>query len=226
MVLVVPYDVAVDSDARRVYTANQGSLPGTGYASISVFDADTNKLIKEGIAIGEIYQPPYEIAVDTLAKKVYTANLNGTISVFDAKTNTLIEGGIDTGTGGSSAFSIAVDPVAKRVYTGNYDGTVSVFNAETNTLLRVVGDITVSDLILEVAIDPVTKLLYTANGVGTISILNTENDRVIARDLDSVSTGGYYTRDIALFFLDEVEELQNRMQLYLPVKAQRGLRQF
>ena len=114
-----PFGVAVTSDGRRVYIANE--------FSVSVIDAVTNAVIT---TIPIAAQPPaIGVAVTPDGRKAYVSNyLGNTVSVIDTTTNT-VTGTITV----SFPFGLAVTPDGRKLYVTNLADTNSVSVIETAT---------------------------------------------------------------------------------------------
>ena len=147
-------------------------ITNSGDDTISVINTALDKVI----AIVDVGDSPYGVAVTPDGTKVYVTNdYSNTVSVIDTATNTVIE----TVAVGTSPEGVAVTPDGAKVYVGNAGSdTVSVIDTATN---NVVSTVDVGVYPQGIAVTPDGAKVYVANGnSGTVSVIDTASNTVIA----------------------------------------------
>jgi YVTN family beta-propeller protein len=137
----------------------------------AVIDGATDTLLAP-ISTG---RRPQDMAVDSVANRVYVVNDNASVSVLDAASG-VRQTTISTG---HSAISVATHAKANRVYTGNGDDTVSVFDSFASSLLTSVA-LPAGSGPVGLVVNSDANRLYTANALGaTISVIDTSTNRLL-----------------------------------------------
>lgn len=126
-------------------------------ASVAVIDPSTKTVIAKWPAA-----PATEVtglAVDSAAKKVFSAGSNGKLVMLDMTSGAVIASA-DIAT---DVDQIAFDPGKRRIYCASATGQISVVQ-ETDSGLELLGNITVPRRSHTLAVDPTTHAVWVAYG--------------------------------------------------------------
>jgi YVTN family beta-propeller protein len=184
---VTPAGVALSSDCKRLYVANNNNYGIPGADSVTVYNAKTLELITT------IYDPsfdqPYTVTVSEDNKTLYVTNSNSsTVSIVDTQLNSVI--GTIPGFDGPSGLAIV--PGTQTAYVNNYGapGGVGSGNGTTVSIVdlslpAIVGTIIVQQAPAALAVSCDGTSLYVINyidgnvGTGTMSIIDVGTNTVI-----------------------------------------------
>ena len=186
----IPWDVAVNPDTNRIYTANAGS------SNVSVIDGASNTVV-DTVAVGDY---PYGVAVNPDTNRIYVANSDSdNVSVIDGASNTVV----DTVAVGDYPYGVAVNPTTNRIYvTNNWGDSVSVIDGASNTVVGTVGVGTTPGMTppvpLGVAVNPNTNRIYVTNadnagGPNSVFVIDGASNTVVA-----TISAEYYPADVAV----------------------------
>lgn len=183
---VTPTGIAITSDNRFAYVANNNNYGITNSDSVSVLNLQNNTL--QQTINDASFDQPYTITINPAGTLAYVTNsVSTTITIIDIQTNKVV--GTINGFDGPSGMVIT--PSGNTAYVNNYGGpiagsgfgtTVSIVNLNTNTI---VGTITVGQAPAALAITPDGAFVYVANyilgnpNMGTMSVIQTSNNTVI-----------------------------------------------
>lgn len=175
---VNPGGIAITSNGKFAYVANNNNYGIPGQDSVTVIDLQKNQAVTT--IFDSSFNQPYAITINE--NKAYVMNSNAsTISIINTDTNKVI--GIINGLDGPSGMVITLDK--KFGFVNNYGGpsgkgsgnanTVSVVDLSINNVIQ---EITVGLAPADLAISPDCKKIYVANyetgnpGTGTVSIID------------------------------------------------------
>lgn len=185
---ITPAGIAITSNSRTAYVANNNNYSLAGEDSVSVLNLENNTL--KATIFDPSFNEPYTITLSVNEKKAYVTNSNSTtISIINTAENTVT--GIIDGFDGPSGMVITPD--GKKGYINNYGGPEGVGSGNSTTVRvvdlktdQIVGaPITVGLAPAALAITPNGKYVYVINyvdgnqGTGTISIIDTRTDLVV-----------------------------------------------
>jgi YVTN family beta-propeller protein len=162
----LPQNIAVNTDANRVYVTHAGA------SALSVIDGSTNHVVDEVT----VELPPFAVALNTVTGRIY-ASFSGEqdevyIQAIDAATKQILA----TVQTGSWPIDIAVNTTTDRVYVVNhFDGTVMVIDGATNQVLATV---TVGSGPHKAAVDETTNRIYVLNS-DSISVIDGATSQVV-----------------------------------------------
>jgi YVTN family beta-propeller protein len=124
-----PWGVAVNSDGRKVYTANW-------YYTVSVIDTASNAVTSIPNIWNGVGGNTIGIAVSRDGRRVYATNFyQQNVSVIDTATNTVIAAIPVSGT----PYLVAVTPDGRKLYVTDYcDSTVSVISTVSNAVIATI----------------------------------------------------------------------------------------
>lgn len=152
-----PQAVAVNPDTNKIYVANQGA---DNVRVINGATAAIDAVVGTGLAGSSPVipnSPPFAIAVNRKANKIYVANQTGnTVIVIDGATN--IPTGVATGT---APVAVAVNDTTNKIYVANEgSNNVTVIDGAGNF---VVTTVSAGSKPFALAVNPVTNKIYVAN---------------------------------------------------------------
>lgn len=186
---VNPAGLAITSDSRTAYVANNNNYGIAGQDSISVLDLKHNLLAQT--ITHPSFDEPYTITLGITSHKAYVTNSNSTtITIINTMNNTVC--GIIDGFDGPSGMVIT--PAGNRAYVNNYGGpegvqsgngrSVRVVDLNSNSIIG--APICVGLAPAALAISPDGAFVYVINyvdgnpGTGTMSVIDTSSNTVIA----------------------------------------------
>lgn len=186
---VTPAGLAITSDSRTAYVANNNNYGIAGQDSVSVLDLKHNLLM--GTITDPSFNQPYTITLGITSPKAYVTNSNSTtITIINTLTNTV--SGIIDGFDGPSGMVIT--PAGNRAYVNNYGGpegvqsgngrTVRVVDLNSNSIIG--APICVGLAPAALAISPDGAFVYVVSyedgnpGTGTMSVIDTCSNAVVA----------------------------------------------
>lgn len=186
---VTPAGLAITSNSRTAYVANNNNYGIAGQDSVSVLDLKTNLLAQT--ITDPSFNEPYTITLGITSPKAYVTNSNSTtITIINTVNNTVCR--IIDGFDGPSGMVIT--PAGNRAYVNNYGGpeglqsgngrTVRVVDLNSNSIIG--APICVGLAPAALAISPDGAFVYTINyvdgnpGTGTMSVIDTSSNTVIA----------------------------------------------
>lgn len=174
--LTLPFAVAVDPVADRVYVTDQYGSKVHAIDGSAAARTGTSPRLDGGV---------WGVAANSETGRVYVTNpAAGTLTVLDGESLQPVAV-VPVGAGPKG---VAVDSLANRIYVTNsgyfyirngIERTVSVVDGATNA---VVGTITVEDGPAAVAVDPAHGLVYVANKdahPGTVSVIDAEHGELV-----------------------------------------------
>lgn len=191
-----PAGMAITSDGKTLFVANNNNFVATGADNVTVINLETG--VPSTINDSSFNQP-YTITINPGQTIAYVTNSNSTtITMIDIDTNTVL--GTITGFDGPSGMEIKG---TTKAYVNNYGGpegvssgngsTISIVNLSTNTIS---GTIQLSPhnypdpgnnaAPAALALSPDQTRLYVANyvdgnnGTGQVAVINTVTDTVLS----------------------------------------------
>jgi YVTN family beta-propeller protein len=186
---VNPAGIAITSNSRTAYVANNNNYGIAAQNSVSVLDLKNNSL-EQNIADAS-FDEPYTVTLGILDNSAYITNSNSsTITILNTANNTV--SGIINGFDGPSGMVIT--PAGNMAYVNNYGSaagvgsgngtTLNVVDLNSNTIIGT--PITVGTAPAAMALSPDGIYLYVINyqtgqpGTGTMSVIETETNSVVA----------------------------------------------
>jgi YVTN family beta-propeller protein len=145
----------------KIYVANQYSN------TVSVFDAETHRLIKT-IPTGTF---PYSIDSNPFNNRVYVTNRGSDdVTVIDGSTDSVI----DNITVGKSPVQLSVDQSSSWIYVSNIDSnSISVIDGITNQVIRTISGINTP---YGVNVNPLSNKIYVSNiANSTVTVIDEDN---------------------------------------------------
>jgi len=183
---VTPAGIAITSDNRYAYVANNNNYGIANQDSVSVLKLKDNS-VKQIIHDGSFDQP-YTVTIHPDGTKAYVTNSNSsTITIIDTANHQVI--GTINGFDGPSGM--AITPDGNLAYVNNYGAgncsglASSVRVVDLNTNIIIGPRIFVDQAPAALAMSPDGNFVYVINyvdgqpGTGTMSIIQTSNNTVI-----------------------------------------------
>lgn len=153
-----PVGITVNPYTNKIYVADQYSN------TVSVFDANTDKLVKT-ITTGIF---PYSIDSNLFNNRIYVTNRGSNdVTVIDSSTDLIIDN-IPVGT---SPVQVTVDPSNNWVYVANIDSnSISVIDSITNEVIKTIKGINSP---YGISVNPILDKVYVSNiANSTVTVLD------------------------------------------------------
>lgn len=180
---VTPTGMAITSDSKTLYVANNNNYGVTTGDYITVVNAATNMPITN--IYSNTFNQPYTATLSTDESLLYITNSYGTtISIIDTATNTVVDtiGGLD----GPSGLAIK----GTTGYVNNYGAGMTSGSGTTISVVDLTnGNITDTIIVDQapaaLALSPDGTLLYVAcyttgeTGLGTVNVVSTVSNTVV-----------------------------------------------